>query len=183
MRGALNDAVITAGPPFRMIELELSADSESGVRYSGDGVIVATASGSTAYNVSAGGPIIYPTINSICLTPICPHTLTNRPLIIPAEMGVRVVSKAMGEEAFLTVDGQIGSPLEGGDADGHAGTAATVAANDVGRLMNIADGTRQVGMRSAEHETTAQTSDRLPPRRVQRLLLWLRRHAAHEHFA
>ena len=59
---------------------------------------------------------MYPTVNAICLTPICPHTLTNRPLIVPSEMGIRVVSRATDEAAFLTVDGQIGSPLEGGDA-------------------------------------------------------------------
>ena len=69
---ALNEVVVTAGPPFRMIELELSADSEAGVGYSGDGVIVSTASGSTAYNVSAGGPIMSPNVGAMCITPICP---------------------------------------------------------------------------------------------------------------
>ena len=73
---ALNDAVITAGPPFNMIEMDLSADSEVGVGYYGDGVIVSTPSGSTAYNVSAGGPIISPNVQALCVTPICPHTLS-----------------------------------------------------------------------------------------------------------
>src|SRR5439155_1540897 len=73
---ALNDAVITAGPPFHMIELEISADSENGVRYFGDGVIISTPSGSTAYNVSAGGPIINPDVDCLCITPICPHSLS-----------------------------------------------------------------------------------------------------------
>jgi NAD+ kinase len=113
---ALNDVVIAKSSIARIVDLEAWADDSFVCAYKADGLIVSTPTGSTAYSLSAGGPIIYPTMNSFCLTPICPHTLTNRPLIIPAEMGVRVVSKAMGEEAFLTVDGQIGSPLEGGDA-------------------------------------------------------------------
>jgi NAD+ kinase len=113
---ALNDVVIAKSSIARIVDLEAWANDSFVCAYKADGLIVSTPTGSTAYSLSAGGPIIYPTMNSICLTPICPHTLTNRPLIIPAEMGVRVVSKAMGEEAFLTVDGQIGSPLEGGDA-------------------------------------------------------------------
>ena len=97
------------------MDLEAWADDSFVCDYKADGLIISTPTGSTAYSLAAGGPIIYPTMDSICLTPICPHTLTNRPLIIPAEMGVRVVSKALGDEAFLTVDGQIGSPLEAGD--------------------------------------------------------------------
>jgi len=71
---ALNDAVITAGEPFHMIELELGANGDEGIRYFGDGVIVSTPSGSTAYNVSAGGPIISPDVEAFCITPICPHS-------------------------------------------------------------------------------------------------------------
>jgi NAD+ kinase len=84
--------------------------------YKADGLIISTPTGSTAYSLAAGGPIIYPTVAAFCVTPICPHTLTNRPIIIPSDMGVRVVNRAAGEEAFLTVDGQIGSPLEAGDS-------------------------------------------------------------------
>ena len=113
---ALNDVVIAKSAIARMVYLEAWADGSFVCEYKADGLIVSTPTGSTAYSLSAGGPIIYPTMDSICLTPICPHTLTNRPLIIPAEMGVRVVSKALGEEAYLTVDGQVGSPLEAGDA-------------------------------------------------------------------
>jgi NAD+ kinase len=113
---ALNDVVIAKSAIARIVYLEAWADGSFVCEYKADGLIISTPTGSTAYSLSAGGPIIYPTMDSICLTPICPHTLTNRPLIIPAAMGVRVVSKALGEEAYLTVDGQVGSPLEAGDA-------------------------------------------------------------------
>ncbi|MDP9169979.1 MAG: NAD(+)/NADH kinase [Acidobacteriota bacterium] len=113
---ALNDVVIAKSNIARIVDLEAWADGSYVCEYKADGLIISTPTGSTAYSLSAGGPIIYPTVDAICLTPICPHTLTNRPLIIPAEMTVRVISKAEGEEAFLTVDGQIGSPLEEGDA-------------------------------------------------------------------
>jgi NAD+ kinase len=113
---ALNDVVIAKSSIARIVDLETWADGSFVCAYKADGLIISTPTGSTAYSLSAGGPIIYPTVNAICLTPICPHTLTNRPLIIPAEMGVRVVSMAEHEEAFLTVDGQVGSPLQAGDA-------------------------------------------------------------------
>jgi NAD+ kinase len=113
---ALNDVVIAKSSIARIVDLEAWADGSFVCAYKADGLIVCTPTGSTAYSLSAGGPIIYPTVNAICLTPICPHTLTNRPLIIPADMKIRVVSRAAEEEAFLTVDGQIGSPLEAGDA-------------------------------------------------------------------
>ena len=98
------------------MDLEAWANGSLVCAYKADGLIISTPTGSTAYSLAAGGPIIYPTVSAICVTPICPHTLTNRPIIIPADMGVRVINKAADEEAFLTVDGQIGSPLEAGDA-------------------------------------------------------------------
>jgi NAD+ kinase len=113
---ALNDVVIAKSSIARIVDLETWAGDSFVCAYKADGLIIATPTGSTAYSLSAGGPIIYPTVNAICLTPICPHTLTNRPLIIPSEMTVRVVNKAKEEESFLTVDGQIGSPLEAGDS-------------------------------------------------------------------
>jgi NAD+ kinase len=113
---ALNDIVIAKSSIARIVDIDAYAGGSFVCEYKADGLIISTPTGSTAYSLSAGGPIIYPTVNAICLTPICPHTLTNRPLIIPAEMGVRVVSRARGEEAYLTVDGQVGSPLETGDA-------------------------------------------------------------------
>lgn len=108
---ALNDAVITAGPPFHMIELEVSADSETGVKYFGDGVIVATPSGSTAYNVSAGGPIINPNVDCLCITPICPHSLSFRPVVIGAGSTVTVTASRVNEGTTVFCDGQASTKL------------------------------------------------------------------------
>jgi NAD+ kinase len=113
---ALNDAVIAKSAIARTVELEAWAGDSFICEYKADGLIISTPTGSTAYSLSAGGPIVYPTVNAICLTPICPHTLTNRPLIVPSEMHIRIVSRARDENDYLTVDGQIGSPLESGDA-------------------------------------------------------------------
>lgn len=108
---ALNDAVITAGPPFHMVELEVRADRESKVRYFGDGVIVSTPSGSTAYNVSAGGPIISPAVEAMCITPICPHSLSFRPLVIPSESLVSITAVKVNEGTTLFCDGQASTKL------------------------------------------------------------------------
>lgn len=113
---ALNDVVIAKSAIARIVDLEAWAGDSFICEYKADGLIISTPTGSTAYSLSAGGPIVYPTVNAVCLTPICPHMLTNRPLIVPSEMPIRIVSKARDEDAYLTVDGQIGSPLEGGDA-------------------------------------------------------------------
>lgn len=112
---ALNDAVVTAGLPFRMIELELDVDGQHGVRYHGDGVIVATPSGSTAYNVSAGGPIVSPDVPGICVTPICPHSLSFRPVVISASSTVLVVATKVNLGTTLFCDGQVSSKLMTGD--------------------------------------------------------------------
>jgi len=112
---ALNDAVITAGPPFHMIELEISADSEGGVRYFGDGVIVSTSSGSTAYNVSAGGPIINADVEAFCITPICPHSLSFRPVVVSSKTTVRVIASRVNDGTTLFCDGQAMSKLCKGD--------------------------------------------------------------------
>lgn len=115
----LNDAVINAGEPFRMIELELTIKPTAGLpgatSYSGDGVIVATPSGSTAHNLSAGGPIISPGIDALCITPICPHSLAFRPIIIHADDSVtlRVVSANPG--THLVIDGQVARRLRDGE--------------------------------------------------------------------
>jgi NAD+ kinase len=112
---ALNDAVITAGPPFRMTELELGENGETVVRFFGDGLIVSTPSGSTAYNVSAGGPIIAPEVAAMVVTPICPHSLSFRPVVIPATstLLVRMVRVNAGTTLFL--DGQVSSRLDKDD--------------------------------------------------------------------
>lgn len=112
---ALNDAVITAGPPFHMIELALGADGEAGVKYFGDGVIVSTASGSTAYNVSAGGPIISPNVDAMCITPICPHSLSFRPVVISINSTVVVAANKVNEGTTLFCDGQESTQLHPGD--------------------------------------------------------------------
>ncbi|HWE49656.1 MAG TPA: NAD(+)/NADH kinase [Bryobacteraceae bacterium] len=112
---ALNDVVIAKSAIARIVDLETWAGDSFVCGYKADGLIISTPTGSTAYSLSAGGPIVYPTVNAICLTPICPHTLTNRPLIIPSDMGIRVVSRSNDEGSYLTVDGQVGSPLEAGD--------------------------------------------------------------------
>ena len=112
---ALNDAVITAGPPFHMIELELGANGDQGVRYFGDGVIVSTPSGSTAYNVSAGGPIISPDVEAFCITPICPHSLSFRPVVVSSSSSVVVQAVRVNEGTTLFCDGQASTRLIAGD--------------------------------------------------------------------
>lgn len=106
---ALNDAVITAGPPFHMVELQVQAEGDSEIRFFGDGVIVSTPSGSTAYNVSAGGPIISPPVDAMCITPICPHSLTFRPLVIPGDSTVIVSAIKVNPGSTLFCDGQAGT--------------------------------------------------------------------------
>jgi NAD+ kinase len=113
---ALNDVVIAKSAIARIVDLEAWAGDSFICEYKADGLIIATPTGSTAYSLSAGGPIVYPTVNAICLSPICPHTLTNRPLIVPSEMSIRIISRANNDDAYLTVDGQVGNPLHEGDA-------------------------------------------------------------------
>jgi len=112
---ALNDVVLTKGSLARMIDVEIHVASHFVARYRADGLIVATPTGSTAYSLSAGGPIVFPTVSALCITPICPHMLTYRPVIVPDDMEVRIVSFAENDSAWITIDGQVGSPLERGD--------------------------------------------------------------------
>jgi len=111
----LNDAVITAGPPFRMIQIDLSIDSEPGVSYFGDGLLVATPSGSTAYNVSAGGPILGSQVDGICLTPLCPHSLSFRPVVYGSRSTVTIDLKRVNTGTSLVCDGQGATNLNNGD--------------------------------------------------------------------
>jgi NAD+ kinase len=111
----LNDVVINKGAVARIIDLETSIGGQFLTSYRGDGLIVATPTGSTAYNLSAGGPILHPALKTILLTPICPFTLTNRPIILQddAVIDIRLGTKA--SEVWLTFDGQVGYPLNAGD--------------------------------------------------------------------
>ena len=113
---ALNEAVIAKSSIARIIDLEAYVDGQLVCAYKADGLIVATPTGSTAYSLSAGGPIIFPTVPAICLTPISPHTLTNRPVLVPETSVIRVISRAPEEGAYLTIDGQVGNPILEGDA-------------------------------------------------------------------
>jgi NAD+ kinase len=111
---ALNDAVINSGALARLIHMDAFVEEDYIATFPADGMIISTPTGSTAYSLSAGGPVLYPQLDSVVMTPICSHTLTNRPLVIPAQSNIRVVVKA-GKEVMLTIDGQIGVPLEEGD--------------------------------------------------------------------
>ncbi len=112
---ALNDAVINKGALARIIELEVQVNGELVTLARADGLIISTPTGSTAYSLSAGGPILYPTLEAFLITPICPHTLTNRPVAVPNTADVSV-SLRHGTDVMLTVDGQVGMPLEPGDS-------------------------------------------------------------------
>jgi len=112
---ALNDAVITAGPPFRMIELTVGPEHDPGVRFLGDGMIISTPSGSTAYSMSAGGPILSPTIEAICVTPICPQSLSFRPIVVSSQNKLLITAKRVNEGTTLVCDGQERINLTGGD--------------------------------------------------------------------
>ena len=104
----LNDVVISKSALARIIEIETNIGGHFVNRFRADGLIVSTPTGSTAYNLSAGGPIIYPSMGALVLTPICPHTLSNRPLVVPDDVGVELTLKTDKEEVALTLDGQIG---------------------------------------------------------------------------
>jgi NAD+ kinase len=112
---ALNDVVLTKAAIARMIDLDAFVDDQFMCAYKADGLIVCTPTGSTAYSLSAGGPIIFPSVPTICLTPICPHMLTNRPVLVSESSVVEV--RCRGDASvYLTIDGQVGEPLEKDDS-------------------------------------------------------------------
>ncbi len=110
----LNDVVISKSALSRMAELETRCSGEYVTTYRADGVIVATPTGSTAYSLAANGPIMYPTMRGVIIAPICPHTLTQRPLVVPDDENIEIIL-SNDTEVYLTLDGQKGQPLERGD--------------------------------------------------------------------
>ncbi len=112
---ALNDVVINKGALSRMIEIEARVDGQYVSRFRADGLIVSTPTGSTAYNISAGGPIIFPTMGAMIVTPICSHTLTNRPIVLPESVKIEILLRSAQEDVSVTVDGQVGLKLQMND--------------------------------------------------------------------
>lgn len=112
---ALNDVVINKAALARMIEIEARFDNFYVNSFRADGLIVSTPTGSTAYNLSAGGPFVYPSMNAVIVTPICPFTLSNRPIVVPDSATIELCLKTDDEEVIVTLDGQTGFPLQAED--------------------------------------------------------------------
>jgi NAD+ kinase len=112
----LNDVVINKGALARIVDLETKVDSHHLTTFKADGLIICTPTGSTGYSLSAGGPIIHPTMSCLVITPICPHTLTNRPIVVADESLISVTVKSLADEdIYLTLDGQVGVEIRSGD--------------------------------------------------------------------
>jgi NAD+ kinase len=113
----LNDVVITKGALARIIDIEVWTDSTFITCYRADGLIISTPTGSTAYSLAAGGPIVHPQVSAIILNPICPHVLSNRSIVLPDSQEVIIVVKSSkaSDNIYLTLDGQKGHPLQAGD--------------------------------------------------------------------
>lgn len=111
----LNDVVINKGALARIIDMATSVDGRHLSTYKADGLIISTPTGSTGYNLAAGGPIIYPEINSLVITPICPHMLTNRPIVVWSKSVIEIEVKFENDVVFFTADGQVGRKLLPGD--------------------------------------------------------------------
>lgn len=112
----LNDVVINKSALARIIEIEVELNELHVNCFRADGLIVSTPTGSTAYNLSAGGPIVYPTMNAVVITPICPFTLTNRPIVMPDDSEINLILNEGSEDVVLTLDGQIGHEMRAGDS-------------------------------------------------------------------
>jgi NAD+ kinase len=116
-RIVLNDVAVTGGSLSRIVEFEVFVSGDFVARFNADGLIISSPTGSTAYNLSAGGPIVHPAVDAMVLNPIAPHALTNRPIVIPAsaEVAIKPLLQRHGDEAFVTFDGQAGVQLENDD--------------------------------------------------------------------
>lgn len=112
---ALNDIVVNKSAIARLVGFDLIIDGRQSFTLKADGVILATPTGSTAYSLAAGGPVLMPTVKAFQLTPVCPHSLTHRPVVVPETAVISVTVRSSGEAAFLTIDGQVGQPLKDGD--------------------------------------------------------------------
>jgi len=108
---ALNDVVLAKTAIARMLDVKALVDDHFVSTFKADGLIVCTPTGSTAYSLSAGGPIIFPAVGALCITPICPHMLTNRPVVVPDTSTIQIINLAEDHDAYLTVDGQVGQHL------------------------------------------------------------------------
>ena len=115
VRYALNDCVVSQGSIARLVDLEALLDGTRISTYKADGLIIATPTGSTAYNLAAGGPILVPHLQAIVITPICPHTLTNRPLVAPGDSHITVTLGTRAANVVMTIDGQLGRELKAED--------------------------------------------------------------------
>lgn len=112
---ALNDVVLNKSAISRLVEFDLRIDGHVVFGYKADGVIVSTPTGSTAYSLAAGGPILMPSVDAFVVTPVCPHSLTHRPLVVSDHAKIELLVETGGEEAFLSIDGQVGMPVLQGD--------------------------------------------------------------------
>ena len=112
---AVNDCVVHAGPPYRMIDLSITVDGKHLTDFSGDGLVLATPSGSTAHNMSVGGPIVQSEVRALILTPIAPHSLTHRPLVVAGQSNIEVVARRANNGSMVVVDGQVPLSFNAGD--------------------------------------------------------------------
>ena len=142
---ALNDIVVNMGSLPRALHMEVRLDSVTLGLFLGDGLIVSTPTGSTAYNLSANGPIVSPTLPVIVVTPICPHALSQRPIVVPDSSMVEVTLVTDEEEVYLTLDGQEGTAMRAGD------TVSVNRSTTVVRLVRVADRTFYDNLRDKLH--------------------------------
>lgn len=112
---ALNDVVVNKSAIARLVEFDLYIDDNFVFQYKADGVIIATPTGSTAYSLAAGGPVLMPSVDAFVVTPVCPHSLTHRPLVVTEKSQIELRVQTGKEEAFLSIDGQVGLPVQQGD--------------------------------------------------------------------
>ncbi|HIJ60720.1 MAG TPA: NAD(+) kinase [Nitrospirae bacterium] len=129
----LNDVVFNKGVIARIIQMECIVNDSYVTTFKADGLIISTPTGSTAYSLSAGGPILYPTVNCILITPICPHTLTNRPIVLPDNVNIKINILSASQEIYLTLDGQAGFKLTKDD------TVVVTKSKNITRLMSTSN--------------------------------------------